>query len=340
MRYPEFLKDGGKIGFIAPSFSCMTQPYRDRYTSALSTFRRLGFEISEGPNTHRCDGIGKSSSARNCADEINTYFTQPESDIVISCGGGETMCEDLSFVDFQKISDSQPKWFLGYSDNTNLTFTLTTLCDTASVYTVCAQDFGMVPWHESINDAFDFVMGRKTVFENYPKWELEEDPLEVSILAPYYTTMPFELRLFEKKKNSCEGRLLGGCLDCLVTLCGTRFDKVRDFNRRYEKDGVLWFLESCDLSPIGVRRALWQLENAGWFDNARGFLIGRPGDLTQNMMGMDRYDAITGVLGRHNVPIIMDLDLGHHSPVMPFVTGSYAKATAKDNHFTLETRLI
>ena len=27
MRYPEFLSEGGIIGFVAPSFGCATEPY-------------------------------------------------------------------------------------------------------------------------------------------------------------------------------------------------------------------------------------------------------------------------------------------------------------------------
>ena len=51
--------------------------------------------------------------------------------------------------------------------------------------------------------------------------------------------------------------------DCLVTLCGTRFDKVDAFNEKYREDGVIWFIESCDLNVMSICRALWQLEHAG-----------------------------------------------------------------------------
>ena len=65
------------------------------------------------------------------------------------------MGEDLPYVDFEKIKEAKPKWYLGYSDNTNMTFLLTTLCDVASIYGPCAAAFGMEPWHPAIQDAFD-----------------------------------------------------------------------------------------------------------------------------------------------------------------------------------------
>ena len=71
-------------------------------------------------------------------------------DAIISCGGGELMCEILRYVDFERIAQAKPKWFMGYSDNTNLTFLLTTLCDTAAIYGPCAASFGMKPWHAAI----------------------------------------------------------------------------------------------------------------------------------------------------------------------------------------------
>lgn len=49
-------------------------------------------------------------------------YINSSSDILISCGGGELMCETLEYVDFDKIKNSPPKWYLGYSDNTNFTF--------------------------------------------------------------------------------------------------------------------------------------------------------------------------------------------------------------------------
>ena len=35
MRYPEFLKENGTIGFVAPSFGAATEPYRSAFVNAL-----------------------------------------------------------------------------------------------------------------------------------------------------------------------------------------------------------------------------------------------------------------------------------------------------------------
>lgn len=90
------------------------------------------------------------------------------------------------YVDFKGISEASPKWYMGYSDNTNLTFLLTTLCDTASIYGPCAGAFGMEPWHESIQDALELLQGKKLVMKGYDKWEKEAGKCEENPLVPYH----------------------------------------------------------------------------------------------------------------------------------------------------------
>lgn len=41
MRYPEFLKDGGTVGFIAPSYGCNMEPYKSAFANAQKKLRSL-----------------------------------------------------------------------------------------------------------------------------------------------------------------------------------------------------------------------------------------------------------------------------------------------------------
>lgn len=343
MRYPAFLKKNGRIGIIAPSFGCADEHYAPLLDEAERKFREDGYEVAEGKCCRLSDGIGKSSTPLNCAGEINDFFMNDRCDVIISAGGGETMCEDLSFVDFEGIKNAPPKWFAGYSDNTNLTFTLPLLCDTAAVYASCATAFAMNPPHPSVSDTMSMLTGECLTAHNYDKWEIEDDALNEDPFAPYNLTEDFNMKIYSAgvpcEECGFSGRLLGGCLDILAVLCGTRFDKVREFNRRYEKDGVIWFLESCDLNPMSVRRVLWQLKNAGWFDCAKGFLIGRPLHYGEEMMGMDMTNAVTGILSDLDVPIIMDLDIGHLPPRMPLIEGAMAIVAAAETNLQIKMEL-
>ena len=344
MRYPEFLQPGGRIGFIAPSFGAVMEPYHTLFENALKGFQSQGYHTVLGPNCYADDGIGKSSTPENCGAEINDFFTNDRCDVIISCGGGETMCEDLPFVDFEAIAAARPKWYMGYSDNTNLTALLPTLCDTAAIYGPCAASFGMNPWHSSIHDAFDLLKGEKSSFHNYDKWE-RTDPEGDDPLAPYNTTEPFAMKISVPEGTSggkvqFSGRLIGGCLDCLAVQCGTRFDRVSAFAQKYAEDGIIWFIESCELTPMSVRRVLWQLDNAGWFQHVKGFLIGRPMMIDADGMGLDRFTAVTGILSKYHVPILLDVDLGHLPPMMPIIAGAMADVAAGNNALSITYRLV
>jgi muramoyltetrapeptide carboxypeptidase LdcA involved in peptidoglycan recycling len=250
------------------------------------------------------------------------------------------MCEILEHIDFGALKNAEPKWFMGYSDNTNLTYLLATLCDTAAIYGPGVGAFGMEPWHTSIQDAFDVLNGKKITVTGFDKWEKESLKNAENPLVPYNVTEERVLKSYVGNQLTTEqlyftGRLLGGCMDCLVNLLGTRYDKTVEFVEKYKEDGIIWFLESCDLNVFSIRRAMWQMEQAGWFQYVKGFLIGRPLCYGQEIMGLDAYDAVLKVAGKFNVPVIMDLDIGHLAPMMPIIVGSMGEVNVSGNYITL-----
>ncbi len=340
MRYPEFLKEHGTIGFVAPSFGCATEPYISRFRSAREQWERMGFTLDIGPNATVAKGVGISNTPSLCGEELNEYYCREENDVLISCGGGELMCEVIPYMDFARIAKAKPKWYMGFSDNTNFTFLSATICDTAAIYGPCAGDFGMEPWHPAINDAMDLLCGKIDRVHNYDLWEKEWGDEETNPLLPYNVTEPVIMRSYdckgqttrlmeEKEEVVLEGRLLGGCVDCLVNLLGTSYDHVQEFNDKYKEDGIIWFLECCDLNVMSMRRAFWQMRHAGWFSHVKGFLIGRPLHMGEEMFDLNQYDAVLEILKEFEVPVLMDLDIGHLSPMMPIVCGSTAKVHMK-----------
>ena len=336
MRYPSFLKTGETIGFAAPSFGCTIEPYRSAFENAVKVLEGEGVHTFFGPNVFADDGTGISSLPVNCGREFTQMYTGNDCDAIISCGGGEMMCEILDHVDFEALRLADPKWFMGYSDNTNLTFLLATMCDTAAIYGPCAPTFGMKPWHSSIRDAWQLLKGEKLQMEGYEAFETESNRDEEHPLEPYNCTeirriIAFDGSRFpegnESERISFSGRLIGGCLDCLVNLCGTVYDHAAEFAEKYKEDGLIWFLEACDLNVFAIRRAIWELQHAGWFSHVKGFLIGRPLAGREEMMGLDHIRAVTDLLAEYHVPVLLDVDLGHIPPMMPLITGSMAQVS-------------
>ena len=81
------------------------------------------------------------------------------------------------------------------------------------------------------------------------------------------------------------------------------------------------------------------MQHAGWFQHVKGFLFGRPLCFGQTMFGMDQYRAVTELLAQYNVPIIMDLDIGHLPPAMPLICGSLAEVRVRENHISINMSL-
>lgn len=355
MRYPEFLSEGETIGFVAPSFGCATEPYKTAFGMALDNFRKRGFKTELGPNCYEGKGIGISNTPKACGNELNNMYASSDNKALISCGGGELMCEILNHVDFNSISKAKAKWYMGYSDNTNFTYLLNTICDTASIYAPCAASFGMKEWHKALEDAFSCITGEgffedenKVIskeFKGYETFELESLKSEDNPAPPYNLTEKKVIRkyvgcdLADGTSLEFEGRLIGGCMDCLVNLLGTDFDKTKQFIEKYKDDGIVWFIESCDLNVFSIRRAMWQMENAGWFKYVKGFMIGRPLMYGQEIMGLNQYDAVLGIIGKYNLPILMDCDFGHLSPAVPMIGGAYVKVNAVDENMTVTYQL-
>ena len=186
---------------MAPSFGCNIEPYRSAFDNALKTWQQMGYHTVLGPNCYEGNGIGISNTPEKCGAEVNHFFAEENCDIILSCGGGGLMCEVVSHIDFERIARAKAKWYMGFSDNTNLTFLLPTLCDTAAIYGPCAPAFGMREWHPALKDAWGLLSGRITEVHGYPLWERESLKDEEHPLEPYNVT--------EEKKLLIEAFLFG-----------------------------------------------------------------------------------------------------------------------------------
>ncbi len=342
MRFPPYIKSGSTIGVIAPSFGCTTEPYLSRFNEALRLFKDRGYKIKVGECVYKDDGKGISTNPKDAAKELMNFFANPDIDAIISAGGGELMCETMSYVDFAQLEKLPPKWFMGYSDNTNFIYPYTLLCNTASIYGPCFSGFGK-PWEQSEYDAIALLEGKKTELLGYNMFQLPDNGTEAKSenpLSPYILTEKKTLCLYNCNQNEeaeFSGILLGGCLDIVENLIGTRFDNILKREMLGQKNGIIWVLEACDFSTMDIRRALWHLKEAGYFSNVKGFIIGRPlAAFRQDIMGVNQYNAVTDILGSLNAPIIMDADIGHIAPSIPIIMGSLANVRANKNNIHIK----
>lgn len=86
---------------------------------------------------------------------------------------------------------------------------------------------------------------------------------------------------------------------------------------------LLIHVEAAEGSAFDTCRALHHLRLAGWFDHAVGVLLGRT--RAPDSDGFTQRDAVTDALGMLDVPIALDLEIGHVPPHLPLVNGATAR---------------
>ena len=65
MRYPEFLKQNGTIGFVAPSFGCATQPYKAALITPFEGGAKQGITLTLVPIVMRTMALESAIRRRN-----------------------------------------------------------------------------------------------------------------------------------------------------------------------------------------------------------------------------------------------------------------------------------
>lgn len=324
MIYPEFLKEHDIIGVTAPSDGITDEVKLKRLDNAIKNFEEKGFNIKETPNV-RCSVKGRSSFSKERAEELESLYKDDNVKTIITSGGGDFLLEMLSEVDFNVIKDN-PKWLQGYSDPTGLLFTITTNLDIATVYSDNFKTFGMEPWHKSLENNLEILKGNIIEQTSFSKYE--EDKKLITGLEPFNLTKKvYWKNLNNEEVINIKGRMIGGCLDLITELFGTRFDKTKDFLEKYKDDGIIWYFDVCELSSESLIRTLWKLKDNGYFKYTKGILFSRV-YACNSYYDITYEEAIYESLKDLNIPIIINADIGHVSPRMTIINGAIATITS------------
>lgn len=127
------------------------------------------------------------------------------------------------------------------------------------------------------------------------------------------------------RAGEAEGRLMGGNLCVLASLCGTP--------HQLDARGAIVLLEDLGESPYKLDRLLVQCRDSGAFAGARGFVLGDFLDAAPPA-GADWSldDVFTEVLGPLRVPILAGLPIGHGRTNLAVPLGVRARLTASGLH--------
>lgn len=334
MQIPKFIKKGDTIGVTATSNGITNELKIKRIENAKRQLENRGYNVEFTDNVFKADWRGCSSTGKERGEQFNELLNNDEVSCIISAAGGDYLIEMLEYVDFEKIKKN-PKWFQGFSDNTTLIYPIVTKCDVAAVYGCHISDFGMNNWQKPVENALGVLEGNIKKQESFEYFESERHEYKTGYEGYYSDKKVNWVNGRGEEKIEISGRLIGGCLDVISFLIGTKYDGTEQFVEKYKEDGIIWVLESFNMEDVVLITHLWQMKERGYFKNVTGFVFGRP--LMYNTWIEQPYkDAVMSVLGDLNVPIIFDSDIGHKGPQFSVIMGAKAKITSKDGKGVLE----
>lgn len=293
MIYPEPLKKGDKIAFIAPS----SPVDEERIKPSINAIEALGLEVVVGKSCTSKNGfLAGEDTVR--ADDINMMFADKTIKGIFAMRGGYGSARILDLLDYKTIRQN-PKVFTGYSDITALHVAFNQKCDLITFHApMPASEF-----YEGI-DEYTMNFFKRSMFCN-DSLGIMENPKEQEIKTLV--------------KGKAKGRIVGGNLTLLASSLGTKYE--------VDTKGKILFLEDVDEAPYRIDRMLLQLKQSGKFKDAAGIILGQwtrcEAENKENTLELE--EIFKQLIGTENKPTIYNIACGHSTPTMTIPMGAFAK---------------
>lgn len=318
MIYPNFLKQGATIGICAPSAGVGRKI--DSFDLSIETLKKQGYFIKETEHVRINDPRGGTAKQRG--DELNQLFLDKDVDFVMCAAGGDFLNEMLPYISFSTLK-KHPKFIMGASDPTSILYPYTTICDVATIYGCNAGSYDLRPLPKHLKNNLQIIQGNLIEQKSFSRYQSEK-PWEVDGYLPK-TKVNYQATVHTLNVT---GRCIGGCIDGLKDIIGTKFDGTKQFIQKYKEDGFIWYFDNFALSAEGLYRTLIQMKYAGWFEYTKAIIVGRT-LIESSETGMTYKEALQNIT--ENIPLIYQADIGHTSPSMTMINGAILHLTYK-NH--------
>ncbi len=290
--FPKSLKKGDKVAIISPAGAVDSA----QLEKGLEMIKNKGFEPVLGDNlyTKYSNGYNYAGTEEQRISDMNWALNDPEISAIWASRGGygcQHLIESLNLKGFVK----NPKWYIGYSDNTVIQSYLLKK-GFASIHgqTIKTSSFGVTD--ESYDLTFDILKGKT---------------LKYSVNSNQFN-----------KAGNVEGELVGGNLALIYALLGTKYSF--DF-----KDKIL-FIEDIGENYYALDRMIMSLELAGVFTKIKALVVGgmtNMGDEKENKQYEESFDEfayqmISDRISKYSFPAVFGFPNGHILDNRPLIIGS------------------
>ncbi len=320
--YPPKLKKGDWIRVISPSRS-LAIVSQDVRAIAKKRLEALGFKVTFSKHSEEKDSFS-SSSINSRLEDIHEAFSDKSVSCIMTSIGGFNSNQLLSHLDYGLIKEN-PKVLCGYSDITAL-------------HNSIFKKAGLVTYHGPHFSTFGMLKGIDYTLEFFGKCLTDQEPVEVRPSAEWSDDAWYkdqDNRAFIKNngflavnEGEAAGRIIGGNLGTFRLLQGTGF--MPSF-----KNSIL-FLEDCEPSKAwDFDRELQSIAHLPGFKQVKALVIGR----FQKASEISRGQIVRIIKSKKEldrIPVIVDVDFGHTSPMITFPIGGEAKILAGKGSIKIE----
>lgn len=251
-------------------------------------------------------------------------LVDPSVRAIVPPWSGETAIDLLDLLDWEAIAAAEPTWVVGFSDISTLIAPLTLRAGWATIHGQNLMDTpyrapqGLTDWLHIVQmkrgASFTQVSPRahRRNFVDYIEHpEVDEYVLDVS---SRWTRLDSA-----QDRVDVRGRLIGGCIETLHNLAGTRYLDPRPLAAL--GNPLVVYVEAAGDDALTICRNLHGMRLAGFFHDAAAVLVGRT--YAPDTATMTQTEAVLDALDPLDVPILAGVDCGHGAPYLPLVNGAY-----------------
>jgi muramoyltetrapeptide carboxypeptidase len=325
---PRRLRPGDTVGVVSPSWGGAGL-FPHRVEQGLQYMQSLGLKVRIG--SHALNQLGfVSDTPQNRVDDIHSMFSDSEVNALVATVGGDHSCHLLPLLDFDLIRKN-PKIFMGFSDITVLNVAIW-------------KETGLVTFNGPalLTDFAEYPKMFEYTERYMRKAICEERPIGVLKPSTWWTDEFLDWAQKEDLKRPraqhssagwtwlkggvAVGVLIGGCLESLEHLRGTRYWP--------EWQDAIMFFETSEgaPSPERVDSFLMDYENMGVLQKLKGLIVGRPMRYTEEEKQQLREIILKRTRG-YTFPIVTDMDFGHTAPQFTLPIGCRARIDTEKQRF-------
>ena len=324
---PKKLKLGDEVRIIAPSRS-MKILKEDVIKIATQRLEEIGLKVTFGKNVMKYQNEDfKCATIEERIEDLHEAFKDKNVKAIITVIGGYNVNQILEYIDYKLIQEN-PKIICGFSDITALVNAIYSKTNIVTYLGVQFFSFGMKYGFEYSMEYF-----KKMFFENE----------EIEVLPSKQWSNDKWLKNQDDRKfinnegmkvinrGEAEGKIIGGNLCTLNLLQGTEYMPDLDNSILFiEDDGETGkaFIKEFD-------RNLQSLLHCAKGKKINGLVIGRAEQVSE--MNYDKWKKIIESKAKlQNIPIIINADIGHTTPIFTFPIGGNANIVANDKKIEIK----